>query len=330
MPQKIIAEIKKKNFKPVYLLHGEEEYYIDLIADAIIENALEEHERDFNMSVNYGLDADAGALIADAKSFPMMAERRLVVLREAQAMKNLADLESYLNQPSEQTIFVICHKHKALAANKKIYKLIAKHGVVFKSEKIKDYFVVDKIIVIAKELGYPISQKAAMLLGEHLGTDLAKIHAELNKLSILVEKGSTINEVHIEENIGISKDYNMFELANAVGKRDVVKAMQIVDYFEKNPKKGDLVPVVGSLFKLFQNLMRMHFTKEPDDVTARKIGMHPYGYKLLKPSMKIYPPKKISANISIIYEYDLKSKGVGNATFSPFDLMRELVYKLMH
>ena len=330
--KQIIEQVKKKDFKTVYLLHGDESYYIDLISDAILENALEEHEKDFNLNITYGLDAEPGSLINDAKGYPMMAERRLVILREAQNMRDIELMESYMNAPTPSTVFVICYKHGALRANTKLYKAISKNkdAIIFKSDKIKDYKIVEHITTVSKSLGYPISPKAANLLGEFLGTDLSKIHAEIDKLAILVEKGTTINEVHVEENIGISKDYNVFELVNAVGKRDVVKAFKIVDYFQSNPKSGELVPVIAQLFRHFSALMKMHFLKGSDDENAKKIPMHPYAYKLTKPQLKIYPPKKISANIGYLHEYDLKSKGVGNASFTQGDLMRELVYKLMH
>lgn len=328
--KQIIQQIKKKEFKPLYLLHGEESFYIDNIEKAIIANALEEHERDFNMSIIYGLDAEVGALIAEAKSYPMMAERRLVILREAQAMKELQELADYAASPTATTIFVIVHKHGALRANAALYKHIKKNGLVFKSEKIKEYQLIGHIEGIAKDLGYPISTKASNLLAEFLGDDLSRMHSEIEKLALLVEKGSTINEVHVEENIGISKDYNMFELTNAVAIRDVPKAFAIVDYFEKNPKSGELIPVISSLFRLFSNLMRMHFLKVPDPEAAKILRLHPYAHKKLKNSLKIYPPKKISSNISHLHEYDLKSKGVGNATFTNGELMRELVFKLMH
>jgi DNA polymerase-3 subunit delta len=327
----IIKQVKEKKFEQIYLLHGEEAYFIDLIADAILENALEEHERDFNLTVVYGKDADAAQIMAEAKSYPTMAERRVVIMREAQSFGKFDELLPYFQNPNPQTVFVICHKYKTIDARGSAAKTIAKNGLVFKSEKVKDYKLADYIIGMAKNMGYTLTQKAAILLAEFLGTDLAKVQGELDKLALLVEKGSTINDVHIEENIGISKDFNVYELVNAVAIRDVPKAFQIVNHFEHQPKSGPLVMVISSLFGLYARLMRMHFMNGvPDDELARKLRMHPFTLKQNKQYLKIYPPRKISANIATLHEYDLKSKGLGNSNFTEGELMRELIFKLMH
>jgi DNA polymerase-3 subunit delta len=330
--KQILKDIKDKKFQQVYLLHGDEPYYIDLIADAILEHTLEEHEKDFNLTIAYGKDAEPLALISEAKSFPMMSERRVVILREAQSLKGINDLERYVVQPNPSTIFVICHKYKTVDGRSGLAKASAKNGLVFKSEKIKDYLVPDYISKMCHEMSYSITPKASMLLSEFLGNDLSKIHNELSKLALLIEKGSQINEVHIEENIGISKDYNIFELVNAVGERDVPKAFKIVDYFSKNPKSGGLIQVTSQLFTFFSRLMRMHFMtfSGNDQVDSVALKVHPFVLKKYKQQLKIYPPKKISANIAFLSEYDLKSKGVGNATFDEMELMRELIYKILH
>lgn len=327
----ILQDIKQKQFKPVYLLHGEEPYYLDKLAKEIQEHALEEHERDFNQTVLYGRDADFLALISELKGYPMMAERRLVILREAQDFKQIDDLEAYCTNPTPTTVFVIVYKYKKFDSRKKITKEIAKNGIVFLSDKVKDYQLGDWVSRYLQEIGYSITPKANSLLVDSLGNDLSKITNELEKLSLLLQKGTTISEIHIEENIGISKDYNVFELNNAVRDRDVPKAMAIVRYFEHNPKSGPLVQVVSSLFGLFSNLMRIHFTdNKSKEHIASVLKVHPFVASELLKGIKIYPPKKISANISILHEYDLKSKGVGNSSFSDGDLMREMVYKLMH
>ncbi len=327
----LIKDAKAKNFKPIYLLHGEEPLFIDLVSEALVENALEEHERDFNLTTAYGKDALAVQLINEAKAYPTMAERRVVILREAQSFGEIADLEPYFSKPNPQTVFILCYKYKTLDARSAVFKAIKSNGIVFKSEKIKDYKMLDFIKRMAKDLGYSLSEKAAIMLYEFLGTDLSKIQGELEKLSLLVEKGSQINEVHVEENIGISKDYNLFELTNAIAERDVPKAFQIVHYFEANPKNGPLVAVVGNLFNFFASLMRMHFLKGVSDgEIAKKIGMHPYVVGKYKNYLRVYNPKKISANIATLHEYDLKSKGIDNSHFTEGELMRELVFKLMN
>jgi DNA polymerase-3 subunit delta len=327
----IIKDIKAKKFEKIYFLHGEESYYIDAITDAIVENALEEHERDFNQTILYGKDSDALSIISEAKGYPMMAERRLVVLKEAQDFKGMEDLLPYFEQPSDQTIFVINYKYKNYDSRKKSMKAAAKNGIVFKSAKVPEYKLVDWIGSFVKTKGYGITPKASMLLAEFLGNDLSKISNELDKLNILVEAGTTINEIHIEENIGISKDYNVFELVNAISVRDVTKANTIVDYFNHNPKATNIVVVVGNLFNHFSKLMKIHFLPNKNrDTIANALRVPPFVAGQLLTATKTYNPKKIAANIALLHEYDLKSKGVGNTSFTSGQLMKELIYRLMH
>lgn len=327
----IISAVKNGEFAPVYLLHGEESFFIDAITDAIVQHALKDEERDFNQSILYGKDTDVETLITEAKGYPMMAERRLVVLREAQDLKQFEKLEEYAESPLESTVLVLCHKHKKFDSRKKLFKTISKNGVVFRSDLVPDYKLVDWINNYVKSKGYGISQKASMLLSEFLGNDLSKIVNELNKLYLLVEKGTTINDVHIEENIGISKDYNMFELSNAIGARDIPKAFAIVDYFEHNPKAGALIPIVNNLFTLFSQLMRIHFLENKSkESVASALRVHPFVASKLLVACNIYKPKKIAANIAILHDFDLKSKGIGNSSASDGQLMKEMVYRLMN
>lgn len=327
----IIKSIKQKQFEKIYFLHGEEPFFIDQITDAVIENAMDESERDFNQTILYGKEADAGSVIADAKSYPMMGERRLVVIKEAQEFKEIDLLESYFNNPVDTTIFVLCYKHKKFDTRKKLIKTAASNGLVFLSDKVRDYKLVDWISNYARDTGYQITPKASMLLAEFLGTDLSRISNELEKLSILVEKGTAINEVHIEENIGISKDYNFFELQNAFAERDYVKASKIVNYFEKNPKMGPLIPIVSNLFGYHTKLMRIHFMKDKSrESLASNLGINPFVVAQYTNAAKIYNPKKLAENIAILQEYDLKSKGIDNASISDGDLMKEMIYRLMN
>lgn len=327
----LIKEIEAKNFEKIYFLHGEEAFYIDKITNSIVKNALEEHERDFNQSIVYGKDVEVNSLISEAKQYPMMAERRVVVLKEAQDFKAFDDLESYFNAPSDTTIFVVNYKYKNFDSRKKVMKLAGKNGVVFKSEKVAEYRLVSWIEGFVKDSGYGITPKASLLLAEFLGNDLSKITNEIDKLQILVEKGTTINEIHIEENIGISKDYNVFELINAIGLRDVSKANQIIDYFDHNPKAGSIIMVVSNLYNHFARLMKIHFLENKSkDSVAGALKVHPFVASQLMNSAKIYNPKKIAANIAILYEFDLKSKGIGNASSTHGQLMKEMTYRLMH
>ena len=327
----IIRSIKERNFERIYFLHGEEPFYIDLITNAIIEYALEENEKDFNQSIFYGKDSDVQAIIADAKGFPMMASRRVVIIKEAQDLKKIEELESYFNNASDQTVFVVNYKYKKFDSRKKVFKAASKNGIVFQSAKIPEYKLLDWINMFVKEKGFAIKPKAAMLLMEFLGNDLSKISNELEKLEILIEKGITINEEHIEENIGISKDYNSFELVNAIGIRDVSKANKIVDYFNHNPKATPLIVVISNLFNHFQKLMKIHFLENKSrEGLASVLRVPPFVVGELQKSARIYNPKKIAANIAILHEYDLKAKGIGNASAKDGELLKEMIYRLMH
>jgi len=327
----IIRSIKERNFERIYFLHGEEPFYIDLITNAIIENALEENEKDFNQSIFYGKDSDVQAIIADAKGFPMMASRRVVIIKEAQDLKKIEELESYFNNASDQTVFVVNYKYKKFDSRKKVFKAASKNGIVFQSAKIPEYKLLDWINMFVKEKGFAIKPKAAMLIMEFLGNDLSKISKELEKLEILIEKGTTINEEHIEENIGISKDYNSFELVNAIGMRDVSKANKIVDYFNHNPKATPLIVVISNLFNHFQKLMKIHFLENKSrEGLASVLRVPPFVVGELQKSARIYNPKKIAANIAILHEYDLKAKGIGNASAKDGELLKEMIYRLMH
>ena len=327
----LLKEIRNKKFEKIYFLHGEEPYFIDVLTKAIQDNALEESERDFNQSILYGKDAEVLSLISELKSYPMMAERRLVIIKEAQYFKAIEQLESYLENPANSTIFVICYKYKTFDARKKTLKNALKNGVVFKSEKVKEYQLAEWIQQYMKTTGYELTSKACMLLIESLGNDLGRIVKELEKLAVLIEKGTIINENHIEENIGISKDYNVFELTNAVANKDNLKALKIVDYFDHNPKAADLVFVISNLFKFFSQIMRIHFLPNKSrEAVARALGVHPFVAGELTNAKNKYDPRKIAANIALIHEYDLKSKGVGNTSATQGELMREMVYQLIH
>lgn len=327
----IIRDIENGKFEDIYFLHGEEPYFMDLITAAVVKHALQDDERDFNQTILYGKDADVLSLISELKGYPMMAQRRLVVLKEAQDFKAMEDLAAYFESPSNQTVFVINHKYKLYDSRKKSMKSVAKNGLVFKSEKIKEYRLPDWIKEKVVSMGYSISPKACMLLAEFLGNDLSRIVNELDKLQLLVEKGTTINEIHIEENIGISKDYNVFELINAVGARNVEKANRIVDYFDHNPKATSIIVVISNLFNHYSRLMRIHFIQNKSrESVAASLKVHPFVAGELVNSSKIYNPKKIAANIAVLHEYDLKSKGVGNSSFTEGQLMKELIFRLMH
>lgn len=328
----IIKDIKAKKLEKIYFLHGEEPFFIDEITKAITENALEENERDFNQVIVYGKDVEPLSLMSELKNYPMMAARKLVVLKEAQDFKLMDKIESYFEEPSDTTIFVVNYKYKTYDARTKLLKAAAKNGIVYKSDKVKEYQLNEWIQNYIKSEGFGITSKACMLLAEFLGNDLGRVVSEIDKLAILLEKGTTINDIHIEENIGISKDYNVFELTNALAVRDVPKAFKIVDYFDHNPKAVDLIVVVTTVFRFYTQLMRIHFLpNKSKEAVAGALKVHPFVASNLINASKVFNPKKIAINIAIIHEYDLKSKGVGNTgAFTQGDLMKEMVYRLLH
>lgn len=330
-PKEIIQKVKKGEFSPLYLLHGEEPFYIDVLMKAISESALEEHERDFNQTILYGKDTDVLALLSELRSYPMMAERRLVVLREAQDLKDIEKLEKYCEEPTSTTVFVCCHKHKNFDSRKKIFKSFSKNGVVYKSEKIRDYKMADWVEKFVKGLGYTITPKAATLVVENLGTDLSRVANEFEKLSAVVEKGTAINEVHIEENIGISKEYNVWELTNAITRKDLVKALKIVNYFEQNPKAANISQIIPTLFRTFSQLLKIHFIEDKSQMNiASQLGVIPFVAGDLLQTARNFDRRKLAGNIALLNEFDLKSKGVGNSGTSGNELLRELTFKLMH
>lgn len=327
----IVQHFRDKKPQPIYWLHGEEPFYIDEIANAATSLLLEEHERDFNQTVVYGKDTDLGNLLGLLKQFPMMADFQLVVLKEAQDIKKWDALESYFEQPVESTVFIICHKYKKADARTKFMKNIQKNGVVFESKKIYENQMDGWIRSFLRNKNFTISAKASALITDFLGNDLSKVVNELEKLSIVLAKGTEINETHIEENIGISNDYSPFELSNAIAQQNVLKANKIINYFDHNPKAAHITMLIPSIFGLFERLMRAHFSGIKSSAEAQsKMRLNYYAAQELVAAMRIYNPKKIAANIAILHEYDLKSKGLNRGPGTDADLLRELIFQLMH
>lgn len=327
----ILKEIENKSFQNIYFLHGEEPYFIDLITNALIKNVLQDHEKEFNQSILYGKSTDVNVLINELKSFPMGSEKRLVVLKEAQDFKKLEALCPYFENPNSSTIFVICYKYKKYDSRKKALKLILKQGAVFLSDKIKEYQLNEWIQRYVTKRGFTLNSKATMLLNEFLGNDLGRIVNEVEKLSIIYPKGTALDEKHIEENIGISKDYNVFELTNAVAAQDIHKAYKIINYFEMNPKAVHLTQIVSSLFTFFSNILKIHFLKfSTREAIAKELRVHPFVAGELSKAKAKFSPKKIAFNMEVLQEYDLKAKGYGNNSSSQADLMKEMIFKLLN
>lgn len=328
----ITKDIKAGNIKPIYFFMGDEPYYIDKLADFIEENVLQEHERDFNQTILYGRDVTMEDVIGTAKRYPMMADRQVVIVREAQELSRYIDkLETYAENPQPTTVLVFAYKYKTLDKRKKVTKLLDKVGVVFESKKLYDNQVGDWIKRILSGQGYAIEPKASAILVEFLGTDLSKISNELDKLKIILPKGHTISPKDIEENIGFSKDYNNFELRKAIGEKDQLKAYKIIDYFSQNPKDNPLVVTTGMVFGFFSQLLQYHGLKDKSQFNAAKVlKVNPYFVKDYEIAFRNYPMKKVSAIVAALRDIDVKGKGVGAASMSQHDLLKELLIKIFN
>jgi DNA polymerase-3 subunit delta len=329
----IIKDIKARKLKPVYLLHGEESYYIDLISDALEAHVLSEAEKGFNQTIFYGKDADPMSVLNAAKRYPMMSDYQLILVKEAQELKLDKAGEQFLaycEQPLASTILVLCHKYGKFDKRKKVYKTIEKKGLVFESASIYDNKVPGWIEDFVKSKNYHINPKASALLAEYLGNDLSKVSNELEKLMLNVPQGQEIGTKEVQDNIGISKEYNVFELQNAIARRDIFKVNQIVNYFEANPKANPMVLVMGNLNTWFTKILKYHYITDKSQV-AKELGVNPYFVKDFDLAARNYGLGKVFSVISLLREYDLKSKGVestGNTEHG--DLMRELVWKIIH
>ncbi len=324
---KIVNDIKAGIIMPIYFLMGEEPYYIDKLSDYIEENVLSEDEKGFNQTVLYGRDVTIEDIVGTAKRYPMMAERQVVIVKEAQDLtKTIDKLESYADNPMPSTVLVICYKYKTLDKRKKVTKLLAKNGLVYESKKLYENQVGLWITRVLQGKGYTIEPKANAMLVEFLGTDLSKINNELEKLQIILPKGSQITAKSIEENIGFSKDFNVFELRKSLGERNQLKSYQIVNYFAENPKDNNIVMVVGLVFSFFIQVLKYHGLKDknPNNV-AKVLGVNPYFLKDYDVALKNYPMKKVSQIIATMRSIDIKSKGVGANALPLHDLYKEML-----
>lgn len=329
----IMKELKERHFRPIYYLMGEESYYIDQITDFLLDNVLSEVEKDFNLDVLYGADVDANTIINTARRYPMMSEYRLVVVKEAQVVKGMENLSIYLQKPLNSTILVICHKNGTLDKRKKLASEISKVGVLFESKKLKDYQLPQFINNYVMQKGLTMDPKAAEMMADYVGTDLSRMTGELDKLVITQPEGQTrITPEQIEKNIGISKDYNNIELRNAIIHKDVYKANQIIKYFEDNPKSNPIQMTLAYLFSFFSNLMLAYYAPEKtENGVASFLGLKsPWQAKEYIIAMGKYSGIKTMNIIHEIRYTDAKSKGVGNPSIESGDLLKELIFKILH
>jgi len=335
----IIKDIKNRKYKPVYLLHGDEPYFIDQVSDQIENHLLPEAEKGFNQTVLYGKDTDIMTVLNASKRYPMMADYQVVLVKEAQDMKwgsegddkkGMNPLLSYLENPLPSTILAFCYKYGKFDKRKKAYKAIEKSGLVFESTSLYDSKIPAWVEGYLTEKGYRVSPQASAMLAEYLGNDLSKIANELDKLMLNVAQGQEITLKHIQDNIGISKEYNVFELQTALGKKDVLKVNQIIHYFEANPKANPIVLVLGNLNNFFTKVLLYHYVKDktPQNL-ARELGVSPFFIKDYEQAARSYNYGKTMQIIHYLREYDLKSKGVESNT-DHGGLMKELMFKILH
>jgi DNA polymerase-3 subunit delta len=327
----IVDDIKQGNLKPIYFLMGEEPYYIDKISDFIENSVLDESEKGFNQIVMYGRDVSVDEIVSSAKRFPMMAEHQVIIVKEAQDLSRSIDkLEAYATNPQLSTVLVFNYKYKKLDKRKKVYKAINKNGLIYESKKLYENQVGDWIVKVLRGKKFSIEPKASQMLVEFLGTDLSKISNELDKLTSVLSEGTIISPNHIEENIGISKDFNNFELRKAVGNKDVVKANRIINYFSQNPKNNPLVMTISLLNSFFTQLLMYHGLKDKSKASvARALGVNPYFVDDYVSAARNYPMRKVSQIIGILRDADVKSKGVG-ANQTQADILKELIFKILH
>lgn len=338
----LVKDLKNRVFKPVYLLHGEEPYYIDKISDYIEDNVLTDAEKSFNLTVFYGKDSDVMGILNSAKRFPMMSEYQVVVVKEAQELKwgksgddtkKAADpLLSYFENPLSSTILVICYRNEKFDKRKKIYKAIEKKGIVFESAEINDSKIPAWIESFVREKGYSIQAQASALMAEYLGNDLSKVANELEKLMLNVQPGREINTDDVQKNIGISKEYNVFELQTAIARKDAFKVNQMINYFADNPKSNPIQLLLGALNSYFTKILKFHYVSDrsPQNL-VKELGVPPFFLKDYEMAAKNYSKEKVFRVISYLRECDLKVKGVdASGNTEQGELMKELLFKILH
>ena len=327
----LLKRIQKKDYKPIYLLHGEKEsYFVDLISSYIEKNVLPEDQKAFNQIILYGKDTDVDELINSAKRYPMMADHQVIILREAQDLKNIDKLESYVNNPQTSTILVLCFKHKRIDGRKKVFKSIKSKYEFYQTGNIYENHVVKWINNTLRKAGYAIEPKASKMLLEFLGISLSNIDKELEKLKQILPVSTTIMPEHVEEHVGISKDYNIFELNNAIGRKDEFKAQQIAKYFDQNQKSHPLILTLGTIYNYFNKILIYHsLSNKNQSNVARALGVHPFFVNDYVQAARHYNMKSASRAIELLRTTDAESKGIKVTASQNGMLLKSLLVKLM-
>ena len=331
--KKLMAEVRGGKFRPVYMLHGEEGFFLDRLAEEIEQKALQEHERDFNQTILYGRDCDPDLVKDTCLRFPMMAERQLVVVRELNAWRidQVEKLEPYLAKPTPTTVLVLIYKHKKVDGRKSILKTVQKGGgVVFCSDKLKDEKIPDLLVSFAKQHGRKLGAAESQLLAQHLGSDLSKAVKEVEKLCLVTQEGASITSDIIQQYVGISKEHNIFELQNAIGRRDALKAQTIANYFASDPKDNPLVVTLGFLNGYFTKLGMVHqLAGKSQSEMASAMKIAPFFVKDYARDAQNYPLPKLAEIQKHLRQFDLRSKGLGGDGSDQGELLRELLAKVM-
>jgi DNA polymerase-3 subunit delta len=326
---KILNEWKKKNFKPVYWFEGEEDYYIDRLVNAAEHQILNEAEAGFNLSVFYGKDSNWADVVNACMRYPMFADKQVVILKEAQQMKDLDKLEGYIAKPLSSTIFVVAHKEKKVDGRSKLAKLLKEKGEVVSTKKMYENELPAWTLDLIEHKGYQPTQKAVHLLVDHIGNDLSRIANEVEKVILNLGERKTITEDDIEKFVGISKEYNVFELQNAVGKKNLSKALQIVQYFEGNPKAAPIQLVLPSLYSYFSKVFMLFGAQGDDKSIAAQTGINAWFLKDYKASANIYGFEGVQSALLLMHHYNLRSVGVGDVGTEDASLLKEMIYKMM-
>lgn len=327
--QSILRDLQSGKVAPVYFLHGEEPYFLDNLTGYMAENLLNDSEKDFNQTILYGKDAGMDYLKGLLTKYPVMASRQVVILKEAQDFKQLNDLVSYVKSPVKTTVFIICYKHKKVDKRTRFYRTIKENSVLFESKRVNEYKIPEWITSFLSNKGHNISPKAAHLLTEYLGNDLKKIVNELEKLFLDNRTGRKIDVGDIERNIGISKDYNIFELQRALGFKDAEKTTKILNYFRANPKANPIQMVVGVLFSYFSKLFALYYSRGPREKVSKELGIPCF---VMKEHIQVAEKYNHRLNLvmEILQEYDLRSKGINDQNTGEGELLKELVFKILY
>ena len=331
----IFKNIKNKEFLPIYFFHGEEAYYIDIAVKALENDVLTEDEKAFNQTVVYGKDTNYNEILSLAKQYPMMGDKQLIIVKEAQDLKlneeETSLLEKYVENPVESTILVFAHKHKKVDSRKKVFKTLDKAKMLFHSEPVKDYNLAKWIDDEARNLQIKLAPGISQLLADYLGNDLSRIANELNKMKLVLKDGEVLDGKLVETHIGISKEFNVFELQKALGKKDANTAFKIAYYMGKNPKTNPIVMTIGNLYNFFSNVVLYHTVSHQSPPTiASELGINPYFVKDYAEAARLYPLKFATRIISVLREIDLKSKGLGAVNMDEGELLKEMVYKIIN